>query len=178
MYKEQYFQFMSKSNKNKFVAIDPGTKEMGIAFFEGEELIYHSVKVIKNRTSPNDILQEGRLTIQRIIRDFEPSILVIEKTFVAHNRNAALLNVLAEEIKSIAKRKGLSIREIAPSTVKKHICGNGGASKEEVAKAIVSKYPELKVYITNERKWKKQFHENMFDAVALGVVVIESLLKS
>ncbi len=36
--------------------------------------------------------------------------------------------------------------------------------------AIVSKYPELKVYINNDRKWKERYHQNMFDAVALAML--------
>jgi len=40
-----------------------------------------------------------------------------------------------------------------------------------VARAIVRKYPELKVYLTQDRAWKERFHANMFDAVALGMMV-------
>jgi len=58
----------------------------------------------------------------------------------------------------------------APSTVKKYICGNGRASKEEVARVIVAKYSELKVYLTQDRAWKEKYHQNMFDAVALGML--------
>ncbi|MFQ6067499.1 MAG: hypothetical protein ACE5K3_09515 [bacterium] len=56
----------------------------------------------------------------------------------------------------------------APSTVKKHITKDGWAEKKEVTKAITSKHPELKVYLTQDRGWKERYHQNMFDAVALG----------
>jgi hypothetical protein len=42
---------------------------------------------------------------------------------------------------------------------------------KEVARVIVSKYPELKVYLTQDRAWKEFYHQNMFDAVALGITV-------
>ena len=80
------------------------------------------------------------------------------------------LNVFVDEIKAIGRRKGLKVLGYAPSTVKKMICGNGRASKEEVARVIVSKFPELKVFLTQDRKWKERYHQNMFDAVALGVM--------
>jgi RNase H-fold protein (predicted Holliday junction resolvase) len=32
-------------NNPKILAIDPGTREMGVAFLDGEKLIYHGVKV-------------------------------------------------------------------------------------------------------------------------------------
>jgi len=46
----------------------------------------------------------------------------------------------------------------------------GEASKEEVAKVFVAKYPELKVYLTQDKAWKERYHQNMFDAVALGIL--------
>jgi len=57
----------------------------------------------------------------------------------------------------------------APNRVKKVICGNGRASKEEVCRAVVSKIPELNVYFNQDRKWKEKYHQNMSDAVALGL---------
>ena len=44
--------------------------------------------------------------------------------------------------------------------------------KDEVAKVIVAYYLELKPYLTSDRKWKEQFHRNMFDAIALGLTVL------
>jgi len=160
-----------KSNNDRILAIDPGTREMGVAFLEGGKLIYHGVKVIRKKRSPHERLQAGREIVLRLIRDFRPAILVVEKTFFARNRNTSLLNVFADEIVSIGKRKGLKVKSFAPSTMKKEIAGNGHATKEEVAGVVVARFPELKVYLTQDRKWKERFHQNMFDAVALAMMV-------
>ena len=160
-------------NNSKILAIDPGTREMGLAFLEEEKLIYHGVKVIKKRKSPHETLKEGRKIVLRLIKDFKPKALVIEKAFFANNRSAALLNVFVDEIRAIGRRKGLKVMSFAPSTVKKAISGNGRASKREVARVIVSRYPELKAYLTQDRAWKEEYHQNMFDAVALGIMIIE-----
>lgn len=160
-----------RHTKTKTLAIDPGTRHMGIALLEGKKLVYHGVKVIKKQKSPSDTLKEGRRIILRLINDFEPRVLVVEKTFFANNRNSALLNVFFDEIKAIGRRKGLKVMSYAPSTVKKFICGNGRASKAEVAKVIISMFPELKVYLTQDRAWKEKYHQNMFDAVALGMMI-------
>jgi crossover junction endodeoxyribonuclease RuvC len=157
-------------NGSKILAIDPGTRYMGVAFLDNGSLIYCGVKVIRNRRSPHEILWACRKIILRLIKDFQPEVLVVEKTFFAKNKNTALLNVLFEEIKNIGRRKGLRVIAFAPSTLKKMTCGNGRASKEEVAKVVVSKFPELKVFLTQDRKWKERFHQNMFDAIALGVM--------
>jgi len=159
------------NNNSKILAIDPGTREMGVAFFDDKNLIHYGVKVIKARKSPHETLKEGRKIVLRLIKNFKPDILVVEKTFFANNRSASLLNVFVDEIKAIGKRKGLKVKSFASSTVKKAICGNGRASKREMARVIVSKYPELKVYLTQDRAWKEEYHQNMFDAVALGMMV-------
>jgi len=96
-------------NQSKILAIDPGTKYMGVALLEGGALIYSGVKVIKNRRSAQEILREGRKILLRLLRDYRPNLLVIEKTFFAKNRSTALLNVLADEIRNVAKRKGLEV---------------------------------------------------------------------
>ena len=162
---------MSKTN-SRILAIDPGTKHMGAAFLDKGVIIYSGVKVIRHRKSPHETLRACRKIILRLISDFQPDTLVVEKTFFAQNRNTSLLNVLVDEIRTIGRRKGLRVLCFAPSTMKKTICGNGRATKEEIARVVVSKYPELKVFLTQDRKWKERFHQNMFDAVALGVMAV------
>jgi len=161
---------MPRIKKRRILAIDPGTREMGIALLENGDLIYHGVKVLTRRSSPHENLQEGRRIVLRLIKDFRPQVLALEKAFFANNRNAALLNVLVDEIKAMGRRRGLRILSLAPNTVKKAIAGNGRATKAEVAKVVISRYPELRVYLTQDRKWKQKYHENMFDAVALAIV--------
>lgn len=147
---------------------------MGIAFFEGQKILYHGVKAIPDKKSPHETLWEGRKTVLRLINDLKPQTLAVEKTLFANNRNTALLNVFADEIQAVGKRKGLRVLSFAPSTVKKAICGHGHAGKKEVARVIISRYPELKVYLTQDRAWKEKYHQNMFDAVAVGLVAYKS----
>jgi len=160
---------MPKIN-SRILAIDPGTRLMGVAFMENDQLIYHTVKVIKRGNSPHDSIQNARRTVLRLIKDFEPNILVAEKVFFANNKNGSLMKVLFEEIRTIAKRKKLKFISFAPSSMKKFICGNGWANKYEVAYSVAKKYPELQVYLAQDRAWKERFHHNMFDAVALAIM--------
>jgi Holliday junction resolvasome RuvABC endonuclease subunit len=158
--------------KERILAIDPGTRHMGVALLEGGKLIYRDVKVIKKQNTPQETIGECRRVISRLIHDLEPHTVVIEKTFFAKSRHVALLNVLFDEIKAVSKRKGLKVVSFAPSTVKKFICGHGRASKFQVATVMVARFPDLKVFLTQDRAWKERFHQNMFDAVALGVTAI------
>jgi hypothetical protein len=47
--------------------------------------------------------------------------------------------------------------------------GNGWAKKREVAAVIAARHPSLRVYLTQDRKWKERYWQNMFDAIALGL---------
>jgi Holliday junction resolvasome RuvABC endonuclease subunit len=160
---------MPKHN-SRILAIDPGTRDMGIAFLDNRKLIYHGVKSIRSEESPHDRLREGRRTVLRLIRDLRPQVLAVEESFFGISCKSSLLNVFVDEIKTIGKRKGLKVVSYAPTTVRKFICGNGRASKKELSKVVVSRYPELKVYLTQDRAWKERYHQNMFDAVALALM--------
>lgn len=156
----------------KILAIDPGIRKMGIAFLENGKLVYHDVKSIK-KGSARATLQEGRKVILRLIGDYKPDTLAVEKTYFAHNRSMAVFNAFVGDIKAIGKRKRLKVVCYAPSTVKKFISGNGLATKYEIANVVISKFPELMVYASQNRKWKERYHQNMFDAVELGIMARE-----
>ena len=149
---------------------------MGFAFFDRGELVYYGVSVIKDGT-PTEKLKEGRKVILRLIKDFKPNVLAVEKAFFGNNKTAAIMNVFVSEIMSIGKRKGLKVIGYAPKTVRKFICGNGWADKKTLSEVIVSKIPELKVYLTQDRAWKERFHQNMFDAVGLGLMALSDMNK-
>jgi crossover junction endodeoxyribonuclease RuvC len=155
--------------KNRILAIDPGTREMGVAVLENGHLVYHGVETFPRLPLPQDQLKQVRTAVTRLIHDFRPGVLVLEKTFIGKSRCAALLNVLGDEIAALGRRYGITVVTIAPNTVKKAVAGYGWATKAEVANAIAARYPKLKAYLPPGRKWKQQRHYNMFDAVALGV---------
>jgi Holliday junction resolvasome RuvABC endonuclease subunit len=150
---------------------------MGVAVLEGANLTYHTVAVIHKGRTPHETLSRGRAIVSGLITDFHPEILVMEKTFIGTNRRLALLNVFADEITAFGRRAGLKVLSIAPSTVKRAITGNGWVAKEEVARSVVSRYPELKAYLLDDPKWKHRFHCNMFDAVALGLVATQEHMR-
>ena len=146
---------------------------MGIALLEEQKLIYHGVSVIKEKSSRTKLKAGKKLVIQ-LIEDFNPDVLVVERSFFGKSCRSSLLNVLVKKIETIGKRYLLEELSYAPTTVRKFICGNGWASKKDLSQVIVAIYPELKIYMTQDKKWKERYHQNMFDAVALGLMAIYS----
>jgi crossover junction endodeoxyribonuclease RuvC len=143
----------------------------------GEELLYYAVKTIRRRGSASEILSQARQIVSRLIADFEPECLAIERMFFIH-KSAALLNVTADEIKAVANAAALPIYEYAPTVVRKMICCTGRASKTQVAKVLAAKYPELARYLGRRSKWETLYYANIFDAIAVGLCCQEQMSKA
>ena len=166
-------------NKNtRILAIDPGTREMGVAVLENGNLLYSGVETFHKLPSPQEQLRQCQAAVARLIRDFRPTVLAVEKTFIGKNRNAALLNVLTDEIAALGQRKRITVVSFAPNTVKKIVAGNGWATKEEVARAVTARFPKLRANLPPIRKWKLKRELNAFDAVALGLATFTSEAKN
>ncbi len=160
---------MIMKKTKKILAIDPGTKHLGFALFEGGALIHYGVKTIPEGKPSQNCLIQGKGIVSRLIEDFNPHVLIVEKTFFGNNKDSKTLNSLTEQIRRIGAKHRLEVHSIATNSVRKIVCGNGEASKDDVARVMVSKYPELRPYLTSDRRWKEEYYRNMFDAVALGL---------
>jgi len=152
----------------KILAIDPGTREMGVAVFEGKQLVYYGVKTVRGRRSPAEVLRRIQEITASLITRYRPSCLAIEKMFLVQ-KSASLLVVAAEEIKATGRQHGLEIYEYAPTFVRKLICNSGRATKEQTAKVVTRRFPELRPYLEQKTKWEALYYANMFDAVALAL---------
>lgn len=160
---------MSKKEQ-RVLTLDPGTKNIGFAFFENKRLSYYGVKSVSKTAISKQKLRECISIVTKLISDFSPNILIVEKTQFPNNKGSEIINKFYDKILSLAKKKNLVIYTFAANTVRERICGNGKATKEDIAKILIAYYPELKPYFYINNKWDKDFHLNMFDAVALGML--------
>ena len=154
------------------LALDPGTRYIGVAVLAGRGLAYHGVRTLQAEQTPHGRLEEVRRLVARLIRHFRPEILAVEKPFFARDRNAALLNVLVDEIRAVGREHGVRVVALAPSTVRKRVCGSGQATKAEVARAVAARFPELKALLQTGGSFRERYYGNLFDAVAVGLAAI------
>lgn len=143
---------------------------MGVAVLEQTRLIHQGVQRLGAMGPPSLRLDEVRQAVSSLIREFRPDVVAIERPFFAPDNNAALLNLIADEIRVLAMRHRIEVRSSAPSTIRKHLCGDGRATKREVALAVASRFPELRKYLRSRSSWWRRYYGNMFDAVAVGIV--------
>jgi len=153
----------------RILAIDPGTRHIGIAVLQGPDLVYYGVLTMPYRRAPEAIRRNTRVLLRQLLSDFRPTVLAIEANSIGSYRSRSLLYAVVSETRRIGRRKRIEVVSKTASTVKKFGTGNGRASKEEVARAVARRYPALKAYLRQTAKWRTQYHGNMFDAVALGL---------
>ena len=163
----------------KILAIDPGTRYLGVAVLEGSDLIYATVKNVKEQSkAPKDKISKIEKIIARLIATYRPDILAIEKTLTVQLKSSPLITPLTRAIKKQAKCKKLKVCEYVPQAVRKFICQDGKATKLKAATVITEKYyPWLTPYLEKDLKkrwWEgsSRYWEQMFGAIALSLTCL------
>lgn len=155
-------------NRKIVLALDPGLRELGYAVFAGKKLVISGVRPLK-LLPPDRRMSEARRQLLSWIAAYRPGTLVVEQTNRHPTGSFHSLHRLARSLTRIARGRGLSVTGYAPQTVRKHLVGNGKCTKKELAQALALTYPDLQVFVNQDRKWKERYFQNMFDAVGLGL---------
>jgi len=162
------------TNHPTILAIDPGTKELGVAVLEGDHLVYFGVKTFKHRSPPHVLLAGVSRFIDLLIERYGPECLAIERTFLIH-KEAVLLNVVAAEIKSTARERGLVVYEYDPAQIRSALSGQEKATKSVTSRLIADRFPELARYLLQPTRWEALYWAHMFDAVAVGLICLRNI---
>ncbi len=120
------------------LGVDPGLNRCGwgLVASEGSRLAHVAHGVIKPPThqqlaSRLHDLFEG---LCAVIEQYNPNEAAVEETFVNSNARAALALGQARGVAlAAAARRGLSVAEYAPATIKKAVVGAGHADKTQIA---------------------------------------------
>jgi crossover junction endodeoxyribonuclease RuvC len=148
----------------RIIAIDPGYERLGIAIMEkqnGKEVLLYSDCF---RTS-QELPHHERLTmvggeLERIIKEYKPQALSVEKLFFSKNQKTALL---VAECRGVilyeASRHGLQVYEYQPADIKIAVTGYGKSDKEHMI-AMIPKLVKID---------KKIAYDDEYDAIAAGI---------
>ena len=157
------------------LAIDPGTRHIGVAVLTAPELVYYGVKSFRGERPADALIRATRAALQDLIAAHRPSILAYEKTFYVQAKRSALLHVQEAEIIRVGRLAGLRVVGYPPTRVRKLLCQDGRATKREVARLLVDRFPELGRYRTAVSPRQETYWLNMFDAIAVGVVCSDAI---
>lgn len=158
-------------NANTLVAIDPGSRELGVAVFRATELCFYAVKGIPQTTTPQATRAEVARITKALLTEYQPFILALARRIPIHSGTQRLVHV-TRTIRQIALNNGLALYEHAPKVARQFICGSEHATKRETAQKLAARYPELWQYIENRSHSEQLYYERMFGAVALGLTCV------
>ena len=156
----------------KILAINPGTRYVGIAIFHGLELVEWRVKVIGEQWS-KEKQRKILVLVRRFIEQYEPNVLAIKQ--LHRSRSSDNLNCLASRIKQLSKRNGLKVYQYTIKELEAFFLGKGRTSKNKLAQVLASKYHFLLPEFQKEQENKNPYYFRMFEAVALGAACAHKL---
>ncbi len=123
---------------SRVLGFDPGTRVAGYAVLDGSRILVElGVLEFQADLDLGERLRLLAVDLEGLFDEFRPERLALETCFVGKNVRSAL--VLAEVrglAKGLAYRRGLSVSEYAPSTVKLRATGRGNSSKSVVRNAM------------------------------------------
>src|SRR2546428_7746842 len=120
------------------LGIDPGTKEMGLAVLRGRDLLAYGVRTLRNGTRPYDVIGQARRIVLAEIEKHQPQVVAIEEPLMLPTKRAAILSVIAQELRGRAEEIGLEVVELSPATIRERVVGNSRATKIDVAGALAA----------------------------------------
>jgi Holliday junction resolvasome RuvABC endonuclease subunit len=159
-------------SKQVILGIDPGTRQIGISVFKGEELMFYALKTIKEET-PAKTLAKLRKILETLILKYRIEHVAIEKpVFVQQERS--FVKDIYEEIKEFIKQRNLGLAEHHPKMVMTRICEKGSATKQNTALVLARRYRELSKYVKPSNSRQTHYFAPLFDAIAVGFVSVRN----
>ena len=161
------------SRNVRYLAIDPGSKNLGWAqMIDDRILLTGNLKLWgddpRTRLTVYRFAQQQMGIGVRLDAGFisPPQYLVLERYFPHRKYGATMIPELIGIIKLAADQMGtISIVEVPPQVVKKHITGNGRASKDDVRRAV------NELYCLNVKS------TDVSDAIAIGLAGLVRILE-
>lgn len=135
-------QVLITLTKDKTIlGIDPGTNILGYGIIgvdsKGPHYVDMGVFDLRKIKDPFEKLANIFAGVTELIEEYHPSELAVESPFYGKNAQVILkLGRAQGAALTAAVMKGIQVAEYAPRKAKIAICGNGAASKEQVAMMI------------------------------------------
>jgi crossover junction endodeoxyribonuclease RuvC len=130
----------------RILGIDPGSRLTGYGCVDvvGSKLSHvgHGTLYLASTSGKATVPLEDRLLLlyeglSKVIQEYKPEVMAVEKVFFAKNAVSALkLGQARGAVILTGKIHGLSIVEYSPNEVKQTVVGQGHADKEQVARMI------------------------------------------
>jgi len=123
----------------RVIGVDPGTVATGWGVVDevGGRLCFVAGGVVRPRGTLPQRLGHISVELERVLAEFRPNVLSLEKSFVGDNVQTALrLGEARGAILAAVARAGLDVAEYAPAAIKLSVAGGGRATKEQMQRMV------------------------------------------
>ncbi len=135
--------------------------------FEGPDfLIDWGVRHVEGPKNKASIAAAGEL-----ISRYHPQIMILEDVLAKGCRRRKRVRELVEVLDRYGRERGLTVRKVAQARVKKLFLPLGIRNKDQMARFVATRFPELARYLPPERKpWMSEdLRTAIFDAAAFAL---------
>jgi hypothetical protein len=162
---------MPKRGHNILV-VNPGTKYLGLAVFEGPDLVYWGIKVLEGRWS-KEKLRKTEIIVLDLVEYYTITKIIQKQLNPA--RSSKNLNRLAIAIEQIAEANEVGHQSYILKELKETLAPGMRTNKMDIAGLVAARYRFLIPLLDKERKKKHPYFIRMFEAIAAGMVVQDHL---
>ena len=155
-----------KKGANRTVGINPGTRYLGIAVFDGSELFDWRIKVFPGKWTKEKMTRMLEL-ISGLIERYRPRLISLKK--LHSSRSSKNLKTLVSRIVAIAKRNKVRVVRYSIKELEKIFLADKKPNKRNLAEKIVSDFPVLIHENEKEKANKNSYYMRAFEATALGM---------
>ena len=156
----------------RILAVNPGSRYIGIAVFRGPELLDWGVKVVGGKT-PSGKLGCVRAILRDCVERYDPDVLSIKR--LHRSRSSPRLRDLTRKLIALSRRRGIKVYQYSIRDLECALCPAGRANKRKLAEALVTTYPALVHELQREKQHRNPYHIRMFEAVALGAACCQQI---
>ncbi len=156
----------------RILAINPGSRYLGIAVFDGAELYDWAVKVVGGENLAGKRSSVRKLISEQISR-YGVNTLALKEVHPA--RSSYSLLEIVSEVKTLARLQRLAVRMFSIQETKRHLLSSGTGNKRLLLQEIAQRHPFLLPDIRREEESKNPYLMRMFEAVAMGIVCFNRL---
>jgi len=128
-------------SRNIILGIDPGYDRMGVAIIytqTGKNTLIFSDCLASDKKAdfPNRLFEIGE-KLKKIIDEYKPTVVAMEKVFVTNNQKTAMMvGEIRGLIMYLSLSKKIPIFDYTPMEIKNTVTGHGQADKQQVISMV------------------------------------------
>jgi hypothetical protein len=130
--------------------------------------------------SSSSEIRATRRRMEFLLSSFNPTLIAVARSEVAASHNASSVRTLIRSIRTEARARSIPFQSVNRRYIRDSFLEHDAKSKDEIASALVDRFPELRWKLPRKRQtWQKEhFRMTLFDAVALGVACCSRLSET